>query len=390
MKRIIGWLIVFLLLGSVAFAVYAKVSSGARGAADRPSLPAPVAVETIERGTAIARRRFAGSLEPSESFLAASKISGRVEALFVDIGDTVERGQVLARLDSEELRLQVEEQRAAVQVAEATLAESIKAEEIAGREYERISSLAGGNIATQSSLDATRLELDAAQSRVLVARSQLAQRQASLRSAEVRLDYAEVRADWEGEDRTRVVGERFVNQGDTVGANDQLVSILEIDTLRVVVSVTERDYPRLRVGQMARLHADPYPDESFDARIVRLAPIFQTSSRQARVEAVVANNDRRLKPGMFVTLEVELGRADDVPLVPTAAIVTREEREGVFLLSPTRDSVSFVAVKTGIEEGSRVEVVSPADLAGEVVVLGQHLVSDGAPVNVGNGSGGNG
>lgn len=250
----------------------------------------------------------------------------------MDIGDEVQHGQVIARLDDAELRQQVQQQQAAVQVARASLAEARTAATIAEREYERISSLAQNNATLQSALDQALLALEAARGRLAVSESEMMREEASLRSAEVRLGYAEVRADWQEGDTTRVVGERFANEGDTLSANEPLVSIVDIATLRAVVNVTERDYPRLAMGMPGELRAEPFPGEAFPAEISRLAPVFQSNTRQARIEAMVPNTQGRLKPGMFATLNVQLRRIEAATVAPTSAVVRREGHNGVFVV----------------------------------------------------------
>lgn len=354
------------------------------GSAARPparDLAVAVEVAPVERASLRDLRSFSGNLLPAARFEVAPKVGGRLERLHVDIGQAVERGQVIAELDADEHLQQVEQARAELAVAEAGVAEAESA--LAGRErnHQRIRQLREQQVASASELDAAEAELRAQEARLRVAQAQVNQREAALRAAEVRLTYTTIRATWQGEANVRVVGERFVDEGTTVAANTPLVSVIDIHDLVAVIHVAERDYPRLRIGQSATVRADPYPGQRFAAEIVRLAPQFREESRQARVEVRVPNPDGLLKPGMFVRVEVQLDQADEVTTVPVAGLVEREGRTGIFLVDAGGEAVRFVPVEVGIVEGGRAQILAPA-LAGEVVTLGQHLLDDGAAVSV--------
>jgi len=145
--------------------------------------------------------------------------------------------------------------------------------------------------------------------------------------------------------------------GQTVSANTALLSIVEIDPIIAVIFVPERDYARLRVGQSVSLTTDAFPDERFEARIGRIAPVFKPGSRQARVEVVVDNPEQRLKPGLFILTTIQLDRVDNATIVPQAALAKRGAATGVFLV----DADGPIAVSVGRlrDAASRRAVLSP-------------------------------
>ncbi|MEX0744645.1 MAG: efflux RND transporter periplasmic adaptor subunit [Phycisphaeraceae bacterium] len=379
---IIGGLVALALLAVLGWQIALKINAAQEGPPERRSGGA-VAVQTaaVEVGPITESRTFTGTLAARSQFTVAPKIAGRVNRLAVDIGDEIERGQIIAWLDDEEITQQVEGSRAELMVAEATREEARSAQASARRELERVESLREQRIASESELDSARSQFDAAKARLNVAEAQVAQREAALRAAGVRLAYTQVRATWQGDDAARVVGERFVDEGDTLAANAPLVTVLNIETLRAVIYATERDYPRLAIGQQAEVTADAYRGESFDARVIRLAPRFREASRQARVELEVANADRRLKPGMFARVRLTLAEHDAATIVPLDAVVTRRDETGVFLTDDEQSTVRFVAVQRGVTDGQRVQVLDPP-LTGRVVTLGQHLLEEGSAIRV--------
>ena len=342
---------------------------------------AAVAVEVapVERATIREFRTFTGTLHAAARFDVAPKIGGRLVRLEVDLGDRVEQDQVIARLDDDEYVQELEQARAELEVARAGLAEAQSANEARERQYDRIRQLREQRVASQQELDEAEAEAKAQRARVRLALAQVAQRDAALRAAEVRLDYTTIRASWQGDDPSRVVGERFVDEGTTLSANTPIVSVLDIERLVAGVFVAERDYPRLGIGQAATVMVDAFAERTFPATILRIAPLFRETSRQARVELEVPNPESLLKPGMFVRVRVQLDQADDAVVVPLTAVIEHGGETGVFAVDRSAGTARFVPVTLGIVEGERAEIRAPA-LDGEVVTLGQHLLEDGAEV----------
>jgi RND family efflux transporter MFP subunit len=343
--------------------------------------PVPVQVTAVERGPIELLRTFTGTLEAPAEFVVAPKVSGRVERLNVDLADKVTRGQVVAVLDDAEYVQAVARAEADLEVERASHAEAYSLLKIAERELERIEQLQARGVSSESQRDAAKAEQLAKQALVAVTRARIARAEADLEAARIRLGYTQVTAGWHGGSEQRVVAERYVDEGVTVAANAPLLRIVELDPITAVFFVTERDYARLQAGQRAGLTTDAFPEETFHGGIQRIAPVFREATRQARVEVRVPNPDLRLKPGMFVRATVRLERLEDALIVPEQALITRDGRQGVFLVDTASGSAVWREVQSGIRQGERMEV-SGAELSGPVVILGQQLLDDGMPVHV--------
>ncbi len=361
----------------VLFAGCGEGGSGERG--ERP--PAPVEVAEVERGEIRAERVLSGTLSPSAEFVAAAKIAGRVRGLRVDLADPVEKGQVIATLEDEEYQQQVRQAEAEVAVAEAARSEAEARAATAAKEAARVRRLMDRGIASESQQEEAEANQLASAAALEVARATVTRAKAALEGARIRLGYTRVRADWADGGGERFVAERMVDEGDTVSANEGLFRIVAVNPLRGVVSVTERDYPRIGVGQPVEVFAEAFPGRAFEGRITRIAPVFSEESRQARVEFAVENEEKRLKPGMFVRVTMVLEVREDAAIVPDSAIVRRDDQTGVFRLEAGGTAVSWEPVEIGIRQGSRIELVG-AEPTGRVVVLGQQLVEDGSSVSV--------
>jgi RND family efflux transporter MFP subunit len=379
-KKIVTAVVVLGIVGVFGWAVARRLGQGG-GQQGRRGGAATVAVESAAVRTATIRDvgTFTGSLEPKSQFVVSAKVSGRLKRLLVDVGDPVRRGQVIATLDEEEYVQQVRQAQAELQVAQAHVADCLSALSVAQREYERTLELREKNIASDSELDAAEAAYKACGAKKEVALAQVAHRKAALKAAGIRLSYATVRASWESGDATRVVGERYVDEGALLAVNDPIVSVLEENPLTAVIYVIERDYPMVKVAQPVTLRTDAYPGRTFSGEIARIAPLLRESSRQGRVEVEVPNPGMLLKAGMFIRAEIEFSVHQKATVVPTGALVKRNGAEGVFVVDEAARKARFVPVTVGITQGGLAEVTAPP-LSGRVVTMGQHLLEDGARI----------
>jgi RND family efflux transporter MFP subunit len=375
-------LVLAALAAGVGFvALRATAPAGGAAAADGARAPAAVEIAAPRSGTVRDLRVFTGSLQSSTRFEVAAEIGGLLLALHVDLGDRVEAGQVLGSLRDQELRQAVARAEAELQVREAALLRAASAAELAERAAERSEALLTRGISSTAQVDTARSENTSAAADLALAEAQVAQSQASLELARLELDRATIRLDVAPEDRALFVAERLSEPGTRVMAGDPLLAIVALDPLTVVVAVTERDYPRLAPGLRATLRADAIEGEAFEAEVVRVAPVFRETSRQARVELEVRNPTGRLKPGMFVRVSTVLDQRRAETLVPQEALVERDGAAVVFVLdqSTTPPSVRRTTVEPGIVDEGWVELRG-LTLTEPVVVLGQALLDDGSLV----------
>lgn len=380
--RILKWLVIpVIILGVYFFSADPWFDSKEPGRQGAKTWAAPVETAPIERGPMELRRTFSGSLASNAEFMVAPKVSGRVEHLAVDIGDPVLRKQEVARLDNDEYVQAVAQAEADLAVAGADLTGAENARDIAKRELDRMETLKNRGVSSASQVDAARAGWLAAKAHVETAQARVLKARAQLETARIRLGYTTVFADWTGGSDTRFMAEKFVSEGDTVSANAPLVSIVELDPLLAVLFVTEKEYGRLRIGQRADLSTDAFPDRSFQGHLARIAPVFKTQTRQARVEVRVPNPALDLKPGMFVRVTVVLEQVADTLMVPETALVTRNRETGIFVVTPDHEKVIWHPVVTGIRQNKRVQILED-HLTGLVVILGHQLLDHGSRIRI--------
>ncbi|MBC7363346.1 MAG: efflux RND transporter periplasmic adaptor subunit [Candidatus Aminicenantes bacterium] len=369
---IIGLVILVLFLWRIGQIVFKKSRAGG------PRQAAVAVVLTpVENGLIRDVGNFSGTLIPKSQFVVAPKVSGKLKKLYVNIGDKVTRGQVVAQLDDEEYQQQVAQAEADLKVARANYEETKSALELAKKDLERAETLHQKGIYSDAQFDAALAQYQSQEARFKVAEAQVANRKAALETARVRLSYTRIIATWESGSPVRYVGERFVDEGALLSVNTPIISIVELQPITAVIYATDKDYFRIKVGQEAVVSSSVFPDRKFHGQVVRVAPILKETSRQARVEIDIDNEGGILKPGMFVNVQIEYNRREKARIVPISSVVTRGNQQGVFLADLENKKARFVPVKLGVVEGEKAEIVEPADISGLVVILGQHLLQDG-------------
>ena len=390
MKKAIVIVLALALLGALSWQIYVKVKSAREkeqaSASRGPARASAVAVEVVEvtKGEIRDVATFTGGLLPKSYFIIAPKIAGRLVKLHVGMGDKVTRGQLVAELDDEEYGQAVVEMKAQREVQQAMVDQAASALEIGKREHERVQEMKVKNIASESQFDAAKATYLEKEAQLKVAKAWIAQKEAALKAAEVRLSYTKIHASWEGETETRIVGEKFVDEGAMLRANDPIVSVVDLSTLTAVVYIIERDYSKVAIGQEAVITTDAYPNDTFKGKVLRISPVLKENVRQARVEMEIANEDGRLKPGMFVRAGIEFARHEGATLAPYAALVKREGVDGVFVADEGTKKAKFEAVKLGIVDRERAEILEPALAGKKVVTIGQHMLNDGTEIVVSN------
>jgi RND family efflux transporter MFP subunit len=376
-----------LLLAGVALLALVFLFVGYRSGGE----PAPsettagrVAVETrpAERRSIADIREFSGTLEASATLTVAPKVGGQIASIAADIGDRVQSGDALIRLDDQEYRQALAEAQAQLQVARAQYEQARSDARTAERTLGRVRSLNDKGIAATAELDSAEADAGNAKAAATVARATIAQAEAQVETARIRLGYTDIRAHWTNDEQPRQIGERMVEPGDTVAANTPLLRIVAVRPLTAVIQVPEALYPILEVGQSAQLRIAGAQTANFEAEIARIAPVFDPETRRARVELTVPNDDGRLAPGMFVQVGLIADRMPSALVVPRAALVRRDGREGVFVVDTAANVADFVAVDVAFTQGDHAALRAPDRLDGPLVTLGQAQLEDGIGVAV--------
>lgn len=325
-----------------------------------------------------------GSLVGAATVDIVPRAQGRLQSLSVRIGDPVTRGQVLAKVEDQELREQLRQAEASFEVARATIRQREADLSFAKTNLDRNKSLFDRQLLPRQSLDDAEARYQASQAQLDLAQAQLAQ--ASSRRDELRINLANTTVN---SPVTGFVARRLVDPGAVVTQNVIILSVVDISTVRLVVNLVERDLRKVDVGAVGTVGVDAYPGETFTGRVARVAPVLDPATRTAEMEIEIPNGSGRLKPGMYARVRLVSTSKADALVVPKAAVVDSQGRKGVFMVQ--NNQAVFREVKLGLEEPNRFEVTDGLKEGDAVVTTGASALRDGARVQLaGAGPGGGG
>ncbi len=375
----------WIVLGSVTMALVAVVVIAT--AALRPTHTIePDKLAGVERGD-IARSVVAtGKIEPLTKVEVKSKASGIVEKIYLDAGDKVKTGQVLAELDKEQLQASVAESRANLEAAEASYQKNLVDAEgpdvpFLKNDVDRAHDLfKQGLIALNVMQDAEKnyqLGLNRQSSAVRstqMSKAQVAQAKAALDNAEENLRYSTITSPMNG-----VVLSKDVEVGDAVssilvlGSQATLVMTLG-DTSEVYVlgKVDEADVGKVYLGQSARIVVESFKDKKFEGRVTKIAPLGQEKDNVTTFEVRVSiqNPGGELRANMSANAEIILEEKKSVLLIPEGAVIFDKDKNATVEVADPKgpDGRKKLAVKLGITNGVKAEVLSGLN-EGQKVIL---------------------
>jgi RND family efflux transporter MFP subunit len=373
-RRRFFWIAALSIGAFLGFRLYQELGGGDASAgpnSDRPgNQPVPVEAAVPERVTITDRVSLIGSLRAKQRVEVTPKASGRLLEIRVDRGDRVRAGQIVARLEDDELRQQVRSAEAAQQVARASLAQ--REAELANRksELERYRNLSADGVVSSQQLETASTAVEVTQAQMNLAQAQIAQAEAELEELRIRLGQTEIASPLTG-----IVATRFVDAGALLSSSTPILLILDLSTMLTVVNVPERDVTKIRVGSTAKVTVDALAGKEFLGRVVRISPILDPQTRTAPVEIELENAGEQLKAEMFSRVDLNLETRREALLVPRDALVYRNERQGVFVVDA--ETARFQPVVTGLAEGDMIEIVEGVAEGDTVVSRGANLLQNG-------------
>jgi HlyD family secretion protein len=360
----------------------------------------PSKLAKVEKGDLAKSVVATGKVEPITKVEVKSKASGIVKKLFVEYGDRVKKGQLLAELDKEEIQAAVDQSRAALQAAEANRKSAeadferakVDAEgpdvPLLKRSYERALQMAKDGVVSQSALDdaekdyklavnkqnVARAQMIVLQAKIAQAQAQVAQDQANLKQSEEQLSYTDISSPIDG-----IVLSRDVEIGDAVssilvlGSSATLVMTLG-DTSQVYVKgkVDESDIGRVYLRQPARIKVESFKDKTFKGVVTKISPMGVEKDNVTTFEVRVSidNPGGELKAEMTANAEIILDEHKNVLEIPEGAIIYDKDRSASVEVPDAKgkEGQRKVAITIGISNGAKTEVLKGLKEGDEVIL----------------------
>lgn len=360
----------------------------------------PSKLAKVEKGDLAKSVVATGKVEPITKVEVKSKASGIVKKLYVEYGDRVKQGQLLAQLDKLEIQAQVDQSRAALLAAQANLkgAEAdyerakVDAEgpdvPLLQRAYERNLEMQKSGVVSQSALDdaekdykmavnkqnVARAQVTVLQAKIAQSQAQVAEDDANLKQLEEQLSYTDVVSPIDG-----IVLSRDVEVGDAVssilvlGSSATLVMTIG-DTSKVYVKgkVDESDIGRVYLGQPARIKVESFKDKTFNGVVTKISPMGVEKDNVTTFEVRVSidNATGELKAEMTANAEIILEEHKNVLQIPEGAIIYDKDRKAsVEVPDPkAKDGQNKVAINIGISNGAKTEVLTGLKEGDQVIL----------------------
>ncbi len=352
--------------------------------------PRVVEIVPVKQAPATRSLHYSATLRGAVEVRVFSQVPDRIRMLNVEEGDRVRRGQLIAVIAHNALSSGLEAALAGVKSAQAQL-EQLRNEQARVRKLHRAQAVG-------------EAQLDRIEKQVQATAANVRRLEAMVNQATTQQERAFVRAPIDG-----VIGERYLERGDMAAPQLPIVTIVQLDELKAAVQVPEFELPLIERAMEkeypVRIRSAGLVDEfgrriPQPVRIVRVSPTIDLATRMATVEIRCDNEQRRLRPGMLVDVEVVVEKRDQALLVPAYAVLRKGEvgasgeaiqrvvftaedgrarqhpvTVGIALPGKTRADDGWIEVRSGLEPGDR------------VIVRGQHLLEDGEPIAVDNGKG---
>ena len=354
-----------------------------------------------------------GDIAPLMQVDLFPKVSGYLEKISVQMGDSVRQGQVIAQIDRAEFLQKVKEIEAKVAQARAQYAEleaGTRAEDIreaeeavkqaqsrfnnAKLQRERVLALYDRQVISKKEADVSEMDYNVTEAQLAASEQRfkslkegarpetraaslgkLKEMEAVLAQEQIRLQNTQIVAPFSGE-----IVRRNVDNGSLLSPSTPVVTLVHLETLKVVANVLEKDISLVKIGMKVKILTEAYPDKPFEGTIVRINKALDLATRTLQTEISVPNPGRLLKPGMFARIEIALKEKPAALVVPRTAVLGEEGKQFVFTVEGNQ--AFRKPVVTGIEQEGLIEIVEGVKEGDKIVVRGQESLRDRSTIRI--------
>lgn len=311
------------------------------------TLVIPVEVNDVSRGDISAYYSNTATLEAVREATIVSKVRGIVQEIIVEEGDEVRAGQILARIEDDQYRIEMER-------AKATMDRMYN-------DFQRNKELFDKDLISAEVYENSRFEYESQKS--------------AHELAELNFQYTSIKSPISG-----VISDRFIKVGNMMGTDEQVFKVSDFDPIQAVLYIPEHERTKIRKGQRAELLADAIPGELFSGNIERISPIIDPLTGTFKVTVYLDDNQDMLRPGMFGRIKIVYDTRVNTKMIPKAAIISEDEIQSVFVI---KDSLAFKKIiRTGYVNGVTIEVLDGLEDGETVVTTGQGSLTDSTRVNI--------
>ncbi len=325
----------------------------------------PVVVFNVKRNDITKMLKLTGNIQPIQMVNVVPDISGKIKKIYVEEGDFVKKGQILAELDTRSIKLRLQQAEAGLAVAQSNFDD-------ASKNWERIKSLFKKGTVSPQQYEKARLGYEAAE-------AQLKQAKAAFNLAKYQLEVSKMKAPFDG-----IITGKYINEQEVVNpmmpGGRGVVTVMDLSKVKITASISEKDFTDIKVGLDAKIRVDSYPDKEFFGKISKVNPTADPLSRTFMIEIQVPNEDMMLRAGMFARINIIVKKHKNVITIPVDCTIKSMNNVHVFVIN--NNIAEKRVIKTGLEVNGIVEVLDGLKENEQVVITGKEMLKDGTVVKV--------
>ncbi len=372
MKKVFKWVAALVILAGLGWYGYQKM---------QPKNEATFITEEVKRGKIAQTVSATGEISATNLVDVGAQVSGQIKKMHVKIGDVVKEGDLIAEIDNVTQVNEVNTRKAQLQTYQAQLESAQVALKIAQRKYSRYKSLASADAVSKEEFEATEDSLATNRAKIKELQSSIRQTQIAINTAEKDLGYTRITAPSAG-----TVVSLVVEQGQTINSSQTsptVVQIADLTSMTNKMQIAEGDATKVKAGQTVNFTILSEPDTPISAKLDSIDPGLTTMSQGSYskstdttsnaiyyyARATVPNPEGKLAIGMTTQNTVEIASADNVLMVPTVAIKTKDGKKFVRVLEANNQAVDR-EIQTGLKDSMNTEVKSGLN-EGEKVVMSE-------------------
>ena len=335
----------------------------------------------IEKRTITQIVEATGTIEPVNTVDIGSQVSGMINEIYVDYNSEVEKGQLLAQIDTSLFEAQLNQSIANINNAKATLARYQAVLEYDTKTYKRYKNLYERNLVSKNDLDSAESAYKSDLAQVASAKASIMQAEANFATASANMRYTKIISPVKG-----IVISKEVEVGQTVAASFQTPTLFtvaeDLTLMRIETSVSEADIGKVKEGQEVEYTLDGYPDSVFYGKVtqVRLSPTTESNVVTYTVVIEVKNEEDKLMPGMTANVSIITGKQENILTVPNTALKfttadnkQRYEHKGIWI--DKKGKPVRINIETGVSDDSYTQIISDNIKEGDLVYIGK-ITSD--------------
>lgn len=316
--------------------------------ADKDStLVIPVEVMEVSLGSISAYYSNTATLEAVNEASVVSKVRGIVQEIMVEEGDKIRKGQIIAKIEDDQYRIETERAKASM--------------DRMYNDYKRNAELFEKNLISAEVYENSRFEYESQKS--------------VFELADLNYKNTNISSPIDG-----VVSQRSIKIGNMIGIDQQAFQVTDFDPIQAILYIPEHERSKINVGQRAELTADALPNKLYYGKVERISPTIDPSTGTFKVTIYMNQGQNDLRPGMFGRVKIVYDTHDNTHMVPKVAIISEDETQSVFVI---KDSLAFKKViRTGYVNGLNVEVLNGLQEGEIVVTTGQGSLTDSSKVHI--------